>query len=241
MELLPLDDANNRWNSALLMLKRAGRLQRYIDQYCRKSGDLKLRVWNTEWRKVEYLVQLTTPFVHFTMALLASKDATVHKAYFLFKTLMVHIDKSIQVLGGKSAPWKQKLRRALLNMKMELGELYEKTFQRFGIMYGTGTLIAPQYKDSALDGATSSCLGHPERYIEYLKIFHLQYRPQMPTSLSCVNGMSRSPHLLEHDRILHPLTGLVASSTNQKDEVGQYLREGMNNCLAYLLLTTDTP
>ncbi|EKV04718.1 hypothetical protein PDIG_41380 [Penicillium digitatum PHI26] len=142
---------------------------------------------------------------------------------------MVHIDKSIQVLGGKSAPWKQKLRRALLNMKMELGELYEKTFQRFGIMYGTGTLIAPQYKVSALDGATSSCLGHPERYIEYLKIFHLQYRPQMPTSLSCVNGMSRSPHLLEHDRILHPLTGLVASSTNQKDEVGQYLREGAVN------------
>lgn len=94
------------------------------------------------------------------MALLASKDATIHRAYCLFRTLMVHTDKSIQALSGKSASWKQKLRRALVGMTMEPGEIYEKTFQDFGVIYGTGTLIAPQYKVSAFDGATSSCLGH---------------------------------------------------------------------------------
>ncbi|CAI7613870.1 unnamed protein product [Penicillium palitans] len=29
--VLPLDDAKSRWNSVFLMLKRAGRLRRYID------------------------------------------------------------------------------------------------------------------------------------------------------------------------------------------------------------------
>ena len=108
-------------------------------------------------------------------------------------------------------------------------------------MYGTGTFVAPQYKVSAFDGATSSQgLGHPERYIEYLKIFHLQYRPQMPTSLSCVNGLSCSPQLLGLDRLLHPLAGLAGSSRSGQDEVDQYLREGLNNCSLYFLLTTDT-
>ncbi|KAJ5340406.1 hypothetical protein N7541_009530 [Penicillium brevicompactum] len=190
--------------------------------FCEKKFD-------AEWRKIEYVVQVTMPFVHFTMFLLASKDATIHRACLLFETLMVQIDKSIEALGGKSALWKQKLRRALVGMKMELREIHEKTFEDFGVMYGTGTLIAPQYKVSAFDGARPSCLGHAERYIEYLKIFHLQYRPQMPTSLSCLHGMSCSPQLLELEQVLHPLTGLVANSMSQNDEVGQYLREGAVN------------
>lgn len=115
-------------------------------------------------------------------------------------------------------------------MKMELGEVYEKTFQDFGVMYGTGNFVAPQYKVSAFDGASSwQVLGHPERYIEYLRIFHLQYRPQMPTSLSCVNGLSCSPQLLGLDRLLHPLAGLAGSSRSGQDEVDQYLREGVVN------------
>ncbi|KAJ5277746.1 hypothetical protein N7524_003899 [Penicillium chrysogenum] len=87
-----------------------------------------------------------------------------------------------------------------------------------------------QYKMSAFDEATSSQgLAQPERYIEYLRIFHLQYRPQMPTSLSCVNGLSCSPQLLGLDRLLHPLAGLAGSSRCAQDEVDQYLREGVLN------------
>ncbi|CAG8081639.1 unnamed protein product [Penicillium salamii] len=115
-------------------------------------------------------------------------------------------------------------------MKMEIGEVYEKTIKSFGVMYGPGTLVAPQYKVSAFDEATSSQgLGGPECYIEYLRIFHLQYRPQMPTSLSCVNGLSCSPQLLGLDRLLHPLAGLAGGSRSEQDEIDQYLREGVVN------------
>ena len=241
IRLLPLDDANARWNSVFLMLKRASRLRRFIDQYCQERGNLRYKLTNTDWRKVDYVVQLTMPFIQFTTALLASKEATVHKVCFVFKILMTHIDQSAEILRRKSAPWKRTLLEASLVMKMELGEVYEKTFQDFGVMYGTGTFVAPQYKVSAFDGASSwQGLGHPERYIEYLRIFHLQYRPQMPTSLSCVNGLSCSPQLLGLDRLLHPLAGLAGSSRSGQDEVDQYLREGLNNCSLYFLLTTDT-
>jgi hypothetical protein len=145
-----------------------------------------------------------------------------------------------RLLRRKTDPWKQRLFEALLVMKVELGELYQKTFQNFGVIYGTGTLIAPQYKNSAFDGATpSQCLGPPERYIKYLRIFHLQYRPQIPASLSCVNGLSFSPSLLELDRLLHPLAGLVANSSKEQNEIDEYLQEGLNNCSASFLLTTD--
>jgi hypothetical protein len=124
-------------------------------------------------------------------------------------------------------------------MKMDFGEVYEKTFQNFGVMYGPGTFVAPQYKVSAFDEATSQGLGRPERYIEYLRIFHLQYRPQMPTSLSCVNGLSCSPQLLGLDRLLHPLAGSAGGRSGQ-DEVDQYLREGLKNCPVSCTLTTNT-
>ncbi|KAF2997502.1 hypothetical protein E8E15_000493 [Penicillium rubens] len=42
--VLPLDDAKSRWNSVFLMLKRAGRLRRYIDQYCQESGNLQYKL-----------------------------------------------------------------------------------------------------------------------------------------------------------------------------------------------------
>ena len=40
-------------------------------------------------------------------------------------------------------------------MKMEFREVYEKTFQNFGVMYGPGTFVTPQYKLSAFDKAIS--------------------------------------------------------------------------------------
>ena len=223
------------------MLKRAGRLRRFIDQYCQESGNCPYKLTNTDWRKVDYLVQLTMPFIQFTTALLASKEATVHTVCFVFKILMEHLDESTQILRRKSAPWKRELLEASLIMKMEFGEVYEKTFQNFGVMYGPGTFVAPQYKVSAFDEATSSQgLGRSERHIEYLRNFHLQYRPEMPTSLSCVNGLSCSPQLLGLDRLLHPLAGLAGSSRSGQDEVDQYLREGLKNCSVFCTLTTDT-
>jgi hypothetical protein len=241
IRLLPLDDDNTRWNSVFLMLKRAGRLRSFIDQYCQESGKLQYKLTDTDWRKVDYLVQLTMPFIQFTTVLLASKEATVHKICFVFKMLLEHLDESTQILREKSAPWKRKLLEASLIMKMEFGEVYGKTFQNFGVMYGPGTFVAPQYKVSAFDEATSSQgLGRSERHIEYLRIFHLQYRPEMPTSLSCVNGLFCSPQLLGLDRLLHPLVGLAGSSRSGQDEVDQYLREGLKNCSVFCTLTTDT-
>ncbi|CAI7638737.1 unnamed protein product [Penicillium palitans] len=232
MRLLPLDDENTRWNySVFLMLKRAGRLRRFIDQYCQDSENCPYKLTKADWRKVDYLVQLTTPFIQFTTALLASKEATVHKVCFVFQILMEYLDESTQILRRKSALWRRKLLEASLMMKMEFVEVYKKTFQKFGVMYGPGTFVTPQYKVSAFDESTTSQgLGRSKRYIEYIRIFHLQHRPQMPTGLSCVNGLSCSPQLLGLDRVLHPLAGGAGSSRSEQDEVDQYLREGLKNC-----------
>ncbi|KAJ5742366.1 uncharacterized protein N7511_001761 [Penicillium nucicola] len=230
VRLLPLDDAEDGWKSLFLMLKRASSLRKFIDQYCYESGNLQHKLTDNDWRKVDYLVQLITPFIEFTTALLASKEATVHNVSFVFKALMKHIDESAGILRRKSAPWKRTLLKAFLRLRMELAEVYENTFQKFEVMYGTGTFVAPQYKVSAFDDATSSQgLGSAGRYIELLRIFHLQYSPQMPTSLSCANGLSCSPQLLGLERLLHPLAGPFHSSRGEPDEVDQYLQEGAVN------------
>ncbi|KAJ5522371.1 hypothetical protein N7527_006486 [Penicillium freii] len=145
----------------------------YVFVFC-QSENCPYKLTNADWRKVDYLVQLTMLFIQFTGALLASKEATVHKVCFVFKILMEYLDESTQILRRKLALWKRKLLEASLIMKMEFGEVYEKTFQNFGVIYGPGTFVAPQYKVSAFDEATSSQgLGRSERHIEYLRIFHL--------------------------------------------------------------------
>ncbi|KAJ5264650.1 hypothetical protein N7505_007443 [Penicillium chrysogenum] len=66
--LLPLDEAKSRWNSVFLMLERAGRLRRFIDQYCQGSGHCPYNLTKTNWRKVNYLVQLLMPIIQSTTA-----------------------------------------------------------------------------------------------------------------------------------------------------------------------------
>ncbi|KAF3001051.1 hypothetical protein E8E15_000151 [Penicillium rubens] len=60
----------------------------------------------------------------------------------------------------------------------------------------------------------------------------------MPTTLSCVNGLSCSSQLLGPDWLLHPLAALAGSSRIGQDKVDRYVREGLS--ISHLALTGKT-
>lgn len=71
---------------------------------------------------------------------------------------------------------------ALLAAKQKLKEYYEKTYRDHEFLYGTWTLLAPQYKLCAFDD-TEYSLCHSEtskRYCEYLRISFRNYQQQIP-------------------------------------------------------------
>ncbi|KAJ5350272.1 hypothetical protein N7541_007999 [Penicillium brevicompactum] len=211
--LFPLHDVQTRWNSTFLMLRRARRLRNVIDKYCCDHEYSQLKVTDVEWRQIDYLVHLTKPFFQFTMALMKTRDVTIHSVFLVYRKLLEHIERSNRRLKRKTTPWKKDMYGALLVARQKLKEYYEKTYRDHGFLYGTGTLLAPQYKLSAFDDREYSTCHEDtsKRYCEYLRASFTQYQQQNPELLFRTVQRSSNSHSTELDRLLEPPANVPVS------------------------------
>ncbi|KAJ5268071.1 hypothetical protein N7524_006111 [Penicillium chrysogenum] len=88
-----------------------------------------LKVTDVEWRQIDYLVHLTKPFFQFTMALMKTRDVTIHSVFLVYRKLLEHIERSNRRLKRKTTPWKKDMYGALLVARQKLKEYYEKTYR----------------------------------------------------------------------------------------------------------------
>jgi hypothetical protein len=77
------------------------------------------------------------------MALMKTKDVTIHSVFLVYRKLLEHIKWSNRKLKKKATPWKKDMYGALLAARQKLREYYEKTYRDHGFLYGTGALLAP--------------------------------------------------------------------------------------------------
>jgi predicted Zn-dependent protease len=68
------------------MLRRARKLRDYFDQYCRDHDYTQFRISDVEWRQIDYLLQLTKPFFQFMMALMKTRDVTIHSVFLVYRS-----------------------------------------------------------------------------------------------------------------------------------------------------------
>lgn len=222
------------------MLRRACRLRNIIDKYCRDHDYSQFNLSDIEWRQIEYLVHLTKPFFQFTMALMKTKDVTIHSVFLVYRKLLEHIERSNRKLKKKTTPWKKDMYSALHTARQKLREYYEKTYRDHGFLYGTGTLLAPQYKLSAFDDREySTCHDDTSKgYCEYLRTCFMQYQQQTPEML--FRTVQRpSLHNSELDRLLEPTNDIMVNQGVEHDEVDRYLREGKHTRYAVSGWPTD--
>lgn len=213
------------------MLRRARRLRNVIDKYCCDHEYSQFKVTDVEWRQIDYLVHLTKPFFQFTMALMKTRDVTIHSVFLVYRKLLEHIERSNRKLKRKATPWKKDMYGALLVARQKLKEYYEKTYRDHGFLYGTGTLLAPQYKLSAFDDREYSTCHEDtsKRYCEYLRACFTQYQQQNPELLFRTVGRSSALHSSELDWLLEPVDASILHEGAEYDEVDRYLREGTSN------------
>ncbi|KAL3258479.1 hypothetical protein ABHI18_006016 [Aspergillus niger] len=226
-QLFPLQDVQTRWNSTFLMLRRARKLRNCIDRYCTDHDYVQFKISDTEWRQIDYLLQLTKPFFQFTMALMKTRDVTIHSVFLVYRKLLEHIEKSTRSLSRKTTPWKRAIHDALLAAKQKLREYYDKTYRDHGFLYATGTMLAPQYKLSAFgDTEYSKCHSETLRtYRSYLRKGFHQYQQQIPDLSFCTTIHRSQQQTSELDQLLVPRISLP-DDRNQLDEVDRYLQEG---------------
>jgi hypothetical protein len=111
------------------------------------------------------------------MALMKTRDVTIHSVFLVYRKLLEHIESSTQSLSRKTTPWKRAMYDALLAAKQKLRDYYDKTYCDHGFLYATGTMLAPQYKLSTFsDTEYSKCHSKTSRhYHNYLRKGFLQY------------------------------------------------------------------
>jgi hypothetical protein len=210
------------------MLRRARKLRNCINKYCNDHDYSQFSITDDGWRQIDYLLQLTKPFFQFTMALMKTKDVTIHSVFLVYRKLLEHIERSNQRLRNKTTPWKRAMYDALLAAKQKLKEYYKKTYRDHGFLYGTGTLLAPQYKLCAFDDAEySKCQSETsKRYCDYLRNCFAQYKRETPKMSFRMMRSSCPQQASELDRLLIPSTASQLSARGEYDEVDRYLREG---------------
>ncbi|KAJ5816630.1 HAT dimerization [Penicillium robsamsonii] len=141
------------------------------------------------------------------MALMMTRDVIIYSVFLVYRKLLEHIERSNRRLKRKITPWKKDMYGALLVARQKLKEYYEKTYRDHGFLYGTGTLLTPQY-------------------CEYLRASFTQYQQQNPELLFRTVQRSSNSHSTELNRLLEPPGASIFHEGVEYDEVDQYLREG---------------
>ncbi|KAK6810429.1 hypothetical protein RU639_013759 [Aspergillus parasiticus] len=117
----------------------------------------------------------------------------------------------------------------LAKIRQKLKEYYEKTYRDHGFLYGTGTLLAPQYKLCAFDDTEySKCQSETsKRYCDYLRNCFAQYQRETPEMSFRASRSSYPQQASELDRLLIPPNISQSSIRYDYNEVDRYLREGI--------------
>lgn len=208
------------------MLRRAKRLQSIFNQFCDKYGHPQFKLDQTEWRQIDYLLQLTQPFFRFTTALSRTKDVTVHTIFSIYNKLFDHLETSISQLQRKKVQWKQSTLSALKAAKDKLSAYYSKTSQDHGYLYAMGTILAPQHKLQFFSDKAWSDNNYEwrEKYVNYLRDYIKPYEQRVSNQLSGSGQQSQPIHRSEIEFLLASTES--TSILNEKNEVTKYLDTG---------------
>jgi hypothetical protein len=150
-----IQDVATRWDSTCHMLVRALKLQRTIDSFTRSFPKaVCFSLDPSEWKQVQYLIDLTIPFNFFTTNIGRSLDPTIYHAFSIYDQLFDHLDRFKRLLLLKSYPWVDDLNNAIDAATEKLHKYYSKSYANLGTFYGLGTILAPEHKTSIF-GKTS--------------------------------------------------------------------------------------
>jgi len=142
-------DVSTRWDSTGLMMIRALRLRHIIDQYTRSFEYAQLfALSNSEWKKIEYLVDIVRPFNFLTTNIGRTKSITLPYALSMYDLLFERLTESRRRLQTKltASPWVEELIAGIEAAEAKLDKYYYKVYTNLGSLYGIGALLNPKLK-----------------------------------------------------------------------------------------------
>jgi hypothetical protein len=142
-------DVSTRWDSTGLMMIRALRLRHIIDQYTRSFEYAQpFALSDSEWKKIQYLVDIVRPFNFFTTNIGRTKSITLPYALSIYNILFERLTESRRRLQTKliASPWVEELIAGIDATEAKLDKYYYKVYTNLGSLYGIGALLNPKLK-----------------------------------------------------------------------------------------------
>ena len=209
------------------MIRRAKRLQSIYDEYCDTHDYPQFKLDSTEWRQVDYLLQLTYPFFRYTTILSKTKEVTVHNVFSLYNSLFDHIEISMSRLRRKQLPWKKQILQALEAAKEKLSIYYGKTNQEHGYLYAMSTILAPKFKLQFFSDENWSDNNYEwrDKYLQYLHNYFQPYKERFSNGEPSSRPRSQSSRKYDLDFALTS-RDTYSKTHSLGDEISRYLEEG---------------
>jgi len=106
-----------------------------------------LRVFEQEWRQVEYMIKLLEPFKEYTEAMGRTQGPTIHKAFLVYSNLFDHLEDQDNMKELDSVlKWTGELETAVENALIKMRKYYARTEGEGGLLYNIATVLNPTQK-----------------------------------------------------------------------------------------------
>jgi hypothetical protein len=226
--LRPLQDVKTRWDSTTQMCLRTRVLKRPLKVYLKhESVPRFLRIPDTEWTCIEYLIQLTAPFSAYTQTLGQSKTTTLYQTFPIYNKLFDHIEACKNRLRSKDLQWKRGLADSLGDAHEKLKKYYGLEHEEVNNLYAMALLLTPQQRNSAFRGWGMAENKNRTWRAHYRKIFRTKWEQHykstdLPSRQPQFNSQP-DPTSLLFDAPNDPSTYVQSSNGGFKDEMDKYL------------------
>src|SRR5213075_1091926 len=108
-----------RWNSAYAMCERAVYLRKAIDMYVKEQHYFQLEISQSEWKQIEFLLDILEPFKQCSDRMEATKCHGIEKVFWIYETQFNEVNRIAEAMDkavGEEAEWIEELEPAFVAM-----------------------------------------------------------------------------------------------------------------------------
>ncbi len=130
------------------MLIKTFTLKKILKRYHNKHEAKFLRLTNSKWSQVKYLINLIKLFCVFIKSIDQFKYFIIHQVFDIYDKLFNHLDQARSKLSRKKMIWKKIMLKDLIATKVKLRQYYTKIQDSLNHLYEKTTLLSSNRKNA---------------------------------------------------------------------------------------------
>jgi len=142
--VLPIMDAETRWNSTLELLERAYRLRGFTCEWLQNPKYAQYRPLFTtqdEWTIVKYVMEVLRPFRYWTLWMSNRHTVTLHPVITVYNDMFDHMEGVMRALAKKNTPGKEDLFFAVKLARQKLTKYYAEVTPTTGMLLSSAQIL----------------------------------------------------------------------------------------------------